>query len=103
YDNQGRLVAKSTNAYAASESIAATVGSGTYYLLVTPWRSAQSNYQLTAGAQSIAPATPSNPVTNPPTTTPTTPTNPTTPTTPTTPVTALPDVAYYGGANDWNL
>lgn len=99
YDRQGRLVAQSINGYAAAESITATLGAGTYFLLVTPWRSAQSYYQLSFGAVAIAPVNPGNPVTDPPTTDPPV----TNPTTPTTPVTALPNVAYYGGANEWNL
>jgi subtilisin family serine protease len=96
YNSQGTQLAKSINSNMTSESISATLGAGTYYVLVTPWRSAQSSYQFTFGAQAIAPVTP---VTNPPTTNPPS----SNPTTPTTPVTALPDVAYYGGSNDWNL
>jgi len=99
YNSQGTQLAKSINSNMTYESISATLGAGTYYVLVTPWRSAQSSYQLSFGAQAIAPVIPVTPVTNPPTTTPPS----SNPTTPTTPVTALPDVAYYGGSNDWNL
>jgi len=99
YDSQGNQLSRSINSNTTAESITASLGAGTYYILVVPWRSAQSYYQLSFGSQAIVPTTPSNPVTNPPAADPPS----STPTNPTTPVTALPDVAYYGGSNDWNL
>jgi subtilisin family serine protease len=98
YKAQGSLLATSNKAGSTSESISATLNAGTYYILVTPWRSAVSSYTLSAGATAFAPVPP---VVTPPTTT--YPTTPTTPTNPTTPVASLPDVAYYGGSNEWNL
>jgi subtilisin family serine protease len=92
YDATGRRLALSENAGTASELISVTLGSGTYYVAVTPYRRAYSTYVLTVGATAVTPTPVTNPTT-PPTTTPPT----------TTPVTSFPDVAYYGGANDWNI
>ncbi len=99
YDSQGNQLVRSINANTTPESINATLGTGTYYILVTPWRTAQSPYKLSFAAEALAPTNPSSPVTVPPAADPPS----SSPTNPTTPVTALPDVAYYGGSNDWNL
>jgi subtilisin family serine protease len=98
YNSSGTQLAYSDKAGASNESISLTLGTGTYYILVTPWRMAISAYSLSFGATAYAPVPP---VVTPPTTT--NPTTPTTPTTPTAPVTAFPDVANFGGSNDWNL
>jgi subtilisin family serine protease len=98
YNSQGTRLAASDKSGTSSESISLALDAGTYYVLVAPWRSAISNYSLSFGAATIA-TTP--PVVTPPTTTPPTTTTPTTD--PTVPTTAFPNVAYYGGSNDWNL
>jgi hypothetical protein len=89
YNAAGQLIGSSTNSGAASESISSALGAGTYYILAAPWGRAVSRYTLTVGATATQPTTPTTPTTNP--------------TTPSTPVAAFPDVAYYGGTNEWNL
>jgi Subtilase family/Bacterial pre-peptidase C-terminal domain len=92
YDGSGRLLAQSIRAGSASESITATLDAGVYYIAVTPRRRAISTYVLSVGAT----------ITEPPPAVPPT-SDPTEPPPSGSPVTAFPDVAYYGGANDWNL
>jgi subtilisin family serine protease len=101
YNRSGQLLAVSNLGGASSESIAGTLAAGDYYLLVTPWRRAISSYVLSAQATPtappvVAPPTPDPPVADPPTSDPPA-------TDPTEPISALPDVAYYGGSNEWNL
>jgi subtilisin family serine protease len=105
YNSSGQRIGLSNRSGAAAESISQTLQAGVYYVAVTPWLRAASAYVLSLGATFTQPTTPTNPApTNPPTTTPT-PTNPTptNPTTPSTPGTAFPDVAYFGGSNEWGL
>jgi subtilisin family serine protease len=87
YNASGQRLTISENAGSAAESIVTTLEAGTYYLAVLPWRRASSTYVLAAGAVA-------KPV-DPPAQDPDDPTQP--------PTTSFPDVAYYGGANDWNL
>lgn len=82
YNSSGQRVGLSNKAGTASESISQTLGAGVYFVGVTPWRRAASSYVLTLNASALST---------------------TTPTTPTTPTTSLPDVAYFGGSNEWNL
>lgn len=96
YNSSGQRIGLSDKGGSASESISQTLSAGVYYVLVVPWRTASSSYTLSLSATATAPPA----STTPPTTT--TPPATTTPTSPTSPV-AFPDVAYYGGANDWNL
>jgi subtilisin family serine protease len=84
YDGAGRQLSVSNKAGAASESITASLDAGTYYIGVTPWRSAYSTYVLSAGAVAIAQP-------------------PVSPNPPATPATSFPDVAYFGGTNEWNV
>ncbi len=97
YNSAGQRIGLSNKGGSASESISQTLSAGVYYVVVAPWRTASSTYTLSLSANAVSPpATTTPPVTTTPPTT-------TTPTDPSSPVTAFPDVAYYGGANDWNL
>jgi subtilisin family serine protease len=86
HDANGRLLVDSDNTGAASESITATLDAGVYYIAVTPWRRAYSTYRLSVGATPLGP---------PPQVEPDPPDN--------TPVTSFPQVAYFGGGNEWNV
>mgnify|MGYP002623883346 FL=1 len=95
-NSSGQRIGTSNASRSASESISQALDAGDYYVLVAPWRFARSRYVLSIDVV---------PTANPPTTTdPDEPAaSPSEPTEPTGPVTAYPDVAYYGGSNDWNL
>ncbi|MFC1757958.1 S8 family serine peptidase [Planctomycetota bacterium] len=98
----GTIQASSRNAFAASESIQQTFGSGTYYAIVRPYEGAVSNYQFQIETTPIAriPTTPPAPPirTAPPTVTPTPP-----PSSNQNGGADLTPVPYYGGVNEWNL
>ncbi|REK15732.1 MAG: peptidase S8 [Planctomycetota bacterium] len=93
YDSNGRRLAASDAAGTTSESIVADLAAGTYFIVVTPWRWAASTYVLSVGATAHVadPPAEDSPAEDPPADT----TDP--------PVTSFPDVAYYGGSNEWNL
>ncbi len=106
YNSKGQLLAASNRGGASSESIAGTLSAGDYYLLITPWRRAFSSYVLTVQAAPTAPPVVAPPNSDPPTTDPPItdpPTSEPPATDPSEPISALPDVAYYGGSNEWNL
>lgn len=63
-DAQGGTVARSINGGSSSESIAASVEAGTYYVVVVPWQDAASEYDLTVYAELAPP--PSDPPSDPP-------------------------------------
>lgn len=100
YNSAGWRLAISNRAGIHSESIAAVLGAGTYYLVIAPYHGASSSYTLTTAAVAYAPTAPTPPT---PPATPTTPPAPTAPTTPSTGVTPFADVPYYGATNEWNL
>lgn len=96
FDGSGQLLYVSNRGGNASESIATTLDSGTYYILVSPWRSARSTYVLTVGATPTAEVQPDPPTNNDPP-------NPGNDPPAETPLAQFPDVAYYGGSNEWNV
>lgn len=113
-DARGRRIDQSTKAGAQTEQIEATLASGSYYVTVRSYNGRWTPYQLSIGVahRDENPAVPTAPPpassrpttpTTPTTTAPSAPTTPHTPSAPTAPANTLPEVAYYGGASDWNL
>jgi hypothetical protein len=56
YDASGRLVASSTRAGANNEQISRSLSTGTYFLRVTPYGSAQTNYHLVINVWGTGPS-----------------------------------------------
>ncbi|MCA9178510.1 MAG: S8 family serine peptidase [Planctomycetales bacterium] len=103
YDSNGARIAESRNANAAAEELSLSLAAGEYFVLISPYRRAVSDYRLTLSTTGST--TPTAPPTDPDTN-PDAPTNPADP--PSDPPandspTEFPAVAYYGGANEWNL
>jgi subtilisin family serine protease len=79
FDSRGQWLAESDRPGRSSESIQTTLDAGTYFIIVSPWLRSFSFYTLSLTADPLLPPTPALPVER------------------------LPDVPYFGGANEWNL
>ncbi|HEY1066002.1 MAG TPA: S8 family serine peptidase [Pirellulales bacterium] len=90
YDANGRAIASSAQLGTTNERLIKTLATGVYYINVDPVGTAATAYSLTVERNNVA--TPPAPAPAP---------SPTPAPSPV--VSPLPDVANYGGANDWNL
>jgi hypothetical protein len=80
YDGYGNEIARSWLGGTSDELYQQTLGTGTYYIAVSPWLSNESTYRLSVDVDLVDDGNNGGGDQQP-----------------------LPDVPYFGGANDWNL
>ena len=102
YGEDGRELARSWKGGSSDESIHVSLAAGQYYVLAKPWGAAESPYRLSISAEPASPSPDPNP--QPPPATPSPDPEPDPAPDPAPGQTEpYPDVADFGGANDWNL
>ena len=99
YDSSGTVIDRSIGSGDSNESITRSLDEGEYYVAVVNYRNSVSGYTISLGSSVVDVPTlpPSEPVVQPHDP-PVVDSNPTSGT----PI-EFPEVAYYGGNNDWNL